>query len=310
MHSQCASLVLDECPFLSLYLRTFFSHFNCWLLIFFSLCFFSLFVVSLSLPSLVLSHWVCVKQTTNWCVYSYKEEVQFVRKETVMGVGGSREPSSSQARRQAQSARQNSPSGRRRRRGFFGRVRPAPTTEPLVTTRHHISRPHHVHTRIPNYVRPHHIRPASLPPYYNRQVPFAYYPAQQPFFVPPRAYQPMMMPQQIPVPPAMIIPQPAVRPQPMMMPQSIVPPQMYMMPQQTPAQAPIFSSPTRMAQPAWAGYAPPVQSFYNNIPASIPAQVSMPAGSYRSPYSVATRNLFTDWTGGGIISPGFLGPPI
>ncbi|CAF3350171.1 unnamed protein product [Rotaria socialis] len=54
------------------------------------------------------------------------------------------------------------------------------------------------------------------------------------------------------------------------------------------------------------------QPFFNNMvrPASVP--MTVPAGVLFSPplNSVAPMRLLTDWTGGGQISPGFLGPPI
>ena len=218
-----------------------------------------------------------------------------------MGLGSSREAYPPQPRRRAHAPRANSPAGKKRRRGLFRRVQPAPPTEAPPITRPHVSRrqiaygPHPGPTRIPYYVRS---RPASLPPRYHRNIPFAYLPAQQPIIVPPRAYPPMFVPQQIPVPPAMIIPQRVGPPPPMMMPQSAGPPPMFMMPQQV-------SAPP-MGQSPWTGYVPPL---YNNVPASTPGQAGMTGMPARS-YPAATRNLFTDWTGGGIISPGFLGPPI
>ena len=49
---------------------------------------------------------------------------------------------------------------------------------------------------------------------------------------------------------------------------------------------------------------PQIQPAYNNI--------GYPGGSpyYPSPYPPAPARLLTDWTGGGKISPGFLGPPL
>lgn len=53
---------------------------------------------------------------------------------------------------------------------------------------------------------------------------------------------------------------------------------------------------------------PPIQPIYNNM--GIPASMPGGAGYYPFSYPSAPMRLITDWTGGGKISPGFLGPPI
>jgi hypothetical protein len=79
-----------------------------------------------------------------------------------------------------------------------------------------------------------------------------------------------------------------------------VPPQyMMMMPPNVPSSYPS----TPYAQQA------PIQPVYNNIgyPGSIPGGNAYYPQMYPS---AAPARLITDWTGGGKISPGFLGPPI
>ena len=87
-------------------------------------------------------------------------------------------------------------------------------------------------------------------------------------------------------------------PQPMMMmsPPRLPPPQampQYMYPSSPPTGMPM--STPYMPQPVYSPVAPPATA---------------PASYYSSSYPTAPGRLLTDWTGGGVISPGFLGPPI
>jgi hypothetical protein len=56
--------------------------------------------------------------------------------------------------------------------------------------------------------------------------------------------------------------------------------------------------------------AAPYYGDVNYYSAPVSTGISGPVGPYSSPYQAANAKLSTDWTGGGKISPGFLGPPI
>ena len=94
-------------------------------------------------------------------------------------------------------------------------------------------------------------------------------------------------------------------PQSMLMPppQRIAPamPGQYAMPSLPPSAGMQMLSPYLPQQQPMQMQIPPA---YNNYAAPAP----VPAG--RNLYPSAPARLMTDWTGGGIISPGFLGPPI
>lgn len=66
-------------------------------------------------------------------------------------------------------------------------------------------------------------------------------------------------------------------------------------------------SPYLMMRPPQLSYTPqmPIQPVYNNPGFASPA----PVGNAYYPSGLPAR-LLTDWTGGGKISPGFLGPPL
>ncbi|UJR14581.1 hypothetical protein I4U23_001577 [Adineta vaga] len=116
--------------------------------------------------------------------------------------------------------------------------------------------------------------PSFLPMHYNNYSPPSYMPAQQ-----------MMMPAQraAPAMPAsyMALPSPSMSTP-------------YMQQQQPPIQQ------------------APIQAGYSNGPLQpqLPASMSGGTGSYPLSYPAPPGRLLTDWTGGGKISPGFLGPPI
>ena len=82
------------------------------------------------------------------------------------------------------------------------------------------------------------------------------------------------------------------------------PPQYMMMQSPPPPQVAPVAPPPYMSPPISTPYVPQVQPIYNNpgYPGAIPA------GSLY--YPSAPARLITDWTGGGKISPGFLGPPL
>ncbi len=105
----------------------------------------------------------------------------------------------------------------------------------------------------------------------------------------------------------------------------------YSAPLQVPPQY-MMAQPQRVAQPMSAPYMAPlpppphsspmsmpyvqqpqIQPAYNNIggiPASMPVNIPVAIGPYPASYPSPPGRLITDWTAGGQISPGFLGPPI
>ncbi|CAF3354638.1 unnamed protein product [Rotaria sp. Silwood2] len=189
-----------------------------------------------------------------------------------MGVGSSQESQSS--------SRHSSTSGRRLRRFFFRRNKPIPTTQlssPGITQP--TSYQHFYGTRpssrpIPIYPPLEQPSPSFLPISYNN--------FQFPSYIPP---QPMMMP-----------PPPPPRVAPFMSPSYMIPaPPPFLPPMSTPY----------MQQPQ-------VQPIYNNMVAPVSMPVGNSGGALLNPpsYPGAPSRLITDWTGGGAISPGFLGPPI
>jgi hypothetical protein len=115
--------------------------------------------------------------------------------------------------------------------------------------------------------------------------------ASRPIAEPTPFYAPMQ-PQFLPMPYNMNAAPSFMSPQPMMMPPAppvgpyMIPPQMQM-PYVQQAQM----------QPA-----------YNNM--QFPGIMPGGTGPYSSPYASIPPRLITDWTRGGVISPGFLGPPI
>jgi len=139
----------------------------------------------------------------------------------------------------------------------------------------------------------------------------------------PQQFQPMVIPQQVPqsqpmmIPQPAMMPQPAVMPQPMMIPQQVPQSQPMAMPQQvSPAVfSPYILSPYSTGVPFSAPYVqqqPQVRPVYNNVGVSAQVPTGMTGQNipYSFPYQAANVQFTTDWTGGGKISPGFLGPPI
>ena len=57
---------------------------------------------------------------------------------------------------------------------------------------------------------------------------------------------------------------------------------------------------------------PQAQPSYSNIGPSAPISMNIvdPTGQSPSLYQTGVVNVLTDWTAGGKISPGFLGPPL
>jgi hypothetical protein len=131
----------------------------------------------------------------------------------------------------------------------------------------------------------------------------------------PQQFQPMVIPQQVPQS------QPILMPQPMMMPQQVPQFQPMAMPQQVSPSvfSPYISSPYSTGVPFSTPYSqqqPQVGPVYNNpgvsarLPTGMIGQSTPYSSPYPPPYQGANVQLSTDWTGGGKISPGFLGPPI
>jgi len=188
-----------------------------------------------------------------------------------MGIGNSREPYGQRPRRRSRSPRFGNLGGKNNRRGYFRRRRSSPTTE----------------TVLPAATIPISYQPLYGSYYANRQLPvyMPFQPISSPFL--PLSYNNYSAPSNIP-------------PQYMMMPQQRVAPSM-----PTPYMSPPISMPYVQQ--------PQMQPAYNNIggvPAPVPAGMPIGTGVYPPSYPSAPVRLITDWTGGGKISPGFLGPPI
>ncbi|CAF0932338.1 unnamed protein product [Adineta ricciae] len=189
--------------------------------------------------------------------------------------------------------------------------------------------------------------PSSLPMSYQNFTALPYVPPQSmlmaqqqmsPMMMPQQMSQPYpMMPQQVsqpyPMMPApsrpvtmqryapMMMQQYMPQQQPMMIPQESPQSQAMRMAQQMPASiySPYASTPYSIGASYSTPYAPQpvpqqpqVAPMYNNIGASVPAAVGLsgPIGPFSAPNRPIGPNLGTDWTGGGKISPGFLGPPL
>ncbi|CAF3581975.1 unnamed protein product [Rotaria sordida] len=128
----------------------------------------------------------------------------------------------------------------------------------------------------------------------------------QPIIPPPRPVQPIVPPQQVPQFQPIILPQQVPEIPPMMMPQQIIPPM----------SPPYLSPPYSMAMPAsstpYVQQQLQAQPIINNMGVSPPISAGITNPVVPNVLSNQGRpiNFFTDWTGGGKISPGFLGPPI
>jgi hypothetical protein len=175
-----------------------------------------------------------------------------------MGIGNSQEWSGQQQKRRPSPYGYGNQSGKKKKRGFFRRRKPALTTQPGT------SRP--LYGPCPSGPR------YAYSPVQPIPSPFSYNNYAAPSYMPSQHMMMMMQPQRVP---------------------------------------PFMGPPPSMGMPMTPPYVqqPPLQPAYNyNIGASAP----MPGGTrfYPSSYPSAPMRLMTDWTGGGKISPGFLGPPI
>lgn len=162
---------------------------------------------------------------------------------------------------------------RRQRRGFFRSRLPTTTLSlvPLVS-HHHLRRTQNSSNFGFGPTYPYAPMPMFSPMQYNSYLPYGY-----------MSPQPMFMPQPQRIAPAM----PGQYVTPSLPPSTGMPMSSPYVPQQQPMQMQM------QMQPTYSNYA---------VPAPVPAGGNM--------YPSAPARLMTDWTGGGIISPGFLGPPI
>ncbi|CAF1120313.1 unnamed protein product [Rotaria magnacalcarata] len=197
------------------------------------------------------------------------------------------------------------PRGKRRRRSLLRRGRLAPTTQPIVPSQYHVSHRSSYGSRnftppMPAYMQSSRSNPFSFSQLYNNyhMYPFNNY-SSYPYV---SSRQSFMMPQQVPQYSPVMIP-----------PQVLVPPASMMLPQVAPQLVPPYiSSPYTMGTSYLPQQPPQFQPIYNNIGVSAPISTGMtnPIQLNHSSFRGVPQNLFTDWTGGGQNSPGFLGPPI
>ncbi|CAF1074465.1 unnamed protein product [Rotaria magnacalcarata] len=198
-----------------------------------------------------------------------------------MGIANSRELHGNRQRRSSPCFESSNQGENRYRRYFFRRRMPSTTISPTLPNVAQSNSNQFLYgarsgmSSIPVYAP---LPPLSsrLPPMSYNNFPVASYMPQQPMMVLPQRVAPMMStPYMNPVSPS-----------------SPPMPTLYMPQAQAQAQA--------------------QQPFFNNMvrPAFMP--MTVPGGALFSPplNSVAPMRLLTDWTGGGQISPGFLGPPI
>ncbi len=232
-----------------------------------------------------------------------------------MGIGSSRgyyEPIS----------RRRSPVPKRRRgkkrRSFLRRFRSAPTTQPLIPIgyrspyRYSYGSGPFISPISPYGSLPPAVYPGYMPMSYNNYRSPYYMSPYQPMMIPPQQIQPMMMPQQVPQSQPMMMPQPSMVPQPMAMPQQVPQSQPMSMPQQvSPSVFFRYSTGVPFSTP-YAQQQPQVQPVYSNVgvSSSVPIGMTGQSSPFSSSYPGISGTLSTDWTGGGKISPGFLGPPI
>ncbi|CAF3131347.1 unnamed protein product [Rotaria socialis] len=218
-----------------------------------------------------------------------------------MGLGSSKPQSARQARNLSPGRRSGIPGGKRRRRSLLRRVRLAPTTQPIAPSQYHVSRRSSYGSRnftppMPVYMQSSRSYPFSFSQLYNS---YPMYPlnnySSYPYV---SSRQPFMMPQYSPV---------------MISPQVLVPPTSMMFPQVAAQLVPPYvSSPYPMGTSYVPQQPPQFRPIYNNIGVSVPTSTGManPVQLNHSSFRGVPQNLFTDWTGGGQNSPGFLGPPI
>lgn len=235
--------------------------------------------------------------------------------------------------RQPTGSRHRGRTGQRRIGNLFRRARSSTPTNPNIHIRQNPSRRYAYGYgpygyQISPFAQQSPLYPGFMPtPYNNYAIP-PYISPQRQMMMSPQQFQPLMMPQNIPPYQPGMIPQP----NPMMMPQQVPP----MFP-------PYGPSPYPMSVPPYMQQSPQMQPYYNNArafgpvsspymqprPQTVPilnnigvvAPVSTPYFQPQAPSVAVPTNIpnpmptgpsrvITDWTRGGVISPGFLGPPI
>ena len=204
-----------------------------------------------------------------------------------MGIGNSRGSNRAASQRRRGPGSNVRPSRHKPRRSrasdpMTTAIVPTAIPPPMRRMRHHPhpSRPPMIlpPISIPLPMQPRMSPASAFPPLYNPYSPYSVYqPAMGPY--------PSMIPRSIPV--ATAAPQAGVA--------ASVPP--IVVPLEPSLAAPqIFYPPAS----GWTGAGQVLPNY--NIPASMPVQTAV--------LPRISRNLYTDWTGGGVISPGFLGPPL
>lgn len=209
-----------------------------------------------------------------------------------MGAGSSREYYGASRGNRPPSAKYGH-GKRKRRRGVIRQAKPTVITQPLPPIKYRSSLHHHYGLHPLAYARMPVQAPLSYPRYmpnlYNNYAMSPYAFSRQPYMMPAQRYQPMSMPPSLPM-------------------------SMFQQPS-----APLYSAypsaPYATGAPMSTPYAAqptPVPFNYNDVPVSAPIPMSMPSSAtpYPSFRPMTAGKLSTDWTGGGKISPGFLGPPI
>lgn len=185
--------------------------------------------------------------------------------------------------------------GAGRQRGLLRKMKLDPTTQNIVPVKRHPPWRYSYgsnmwRTPMPAYSIPQSVLPMSMPMAYNNNYAAAY-----PYA--PRS-QPMMGPSPQPAIP-IIAPPPVPQYGPMVM-----------------SQLPPMSAPysTGLAlSPSYIQQAPSARPAYNNnmeYSTPMPTGSGDPMASYGTPTMAKTGYFLTDWTGGGKLSPGFLGPPL
>jgi hypothetical protein len=189
-----------------------------------------------------------------------------------MGTGNSRTPAEQRARRAPGSAANTVLMRKKRRRAFFSPRLSTVITQAVVPAVTQAGSRRPVHSRSSQANSTVIFGPAQpqLQPFY-----YSNYPT--PSYMP---SQPMMMMSSLRPPPPQAMPQ-------------------YMYPSSPPTGMPM--STPYMPQPVYSPVARPTIASTSSYGGT---------GYYPSSYPIAPGRLLTDWTGGGVISPGFLGPPI
>lgn len=221
-----------------------------------------------------------------------------------MGTGGSNMYTGLPPRRRPFGGGYGSPGGKKHRRGHRRR-KASPRSSPhrpahVVPIRRHYQPSYGSYPYIPPlpvYASPAQPQPYSgyMPMYYNNYPTPPYLSPRQPMMMPQQLAQPVMMPQQVPY----SQPMPTSRQ---------IPPSIYS------PYGHSFSPPAYSTGAAYSGaYAQAhVHPIYNNaVPPSYASPgFANPNFPSSAAFQLSTGQLSTDWTRGGKISPGFLGPPI